>query len=90
MSIKAWAEIEIKHGKLIDPSDPKNKDVNINAQTDTMGYLGYLWTVEVHKYLGDTLLHYALRERKLLCVYMLLYMDADPHIPNAKNVTPAS
>eukprot|EP01039_Chlorochromonas_danica_P000395 gene395-428_t len=73
-------------GELVD-SDYKPK-VNINAQTTVLGYEGYLWTIRIHCFLGDTALHYAIRNRKLLSIYMLLFMKADVTMANQQGVTP--
>lgn len=73
-------------GELVD-SDC-NPKANINAQTTVLGYEGYLWTIRIHCFLGDTALHYAIRNRKLLSIYMLLFMKADVTIANQQGVTP--
>jgi hypothetical protein len=76
--------------KLSQLMDTKNYPLsNINCQTTTMGYSGYLWTVKIHEHLGDTALHRALYQKKLYCVYMLLFLQADPLLLNEKGVTSA-
>lgn len=74
-------------GELID--ERKVSGVNVNTQVDIQGFGGYLWTIAVHRHLGDTALHIAIRQRKLMCIYMLIYMRADVSIMNSDGVTPA-
>lgn len=62
---------------------------NVNAQTNPRGYCGYVWTPKIHSYAGDTALHFSARQGKLYCTYLLLSIGADPHIANAKGITPA-
>jgi hypothetical protein len=61
---------------------------DINIQTNIRGYAGYLWTISIHQFLGDTALHFALRSKKLYCVYMLIYLDADVNILNEAGERP--
>jgi hypothetical protein len=67
----------------------KHPNSNINLQTTSSGYDGYLWTVSIHKFLGDTVVHYALKQSKLYCIYMLLLLGADLSIPNARGEIPS-
>ena len=60
---------------------------NINAQIDILGYDQYLWTCMVHKYLGDTALHLAMRQRKMMCVHMLLLLKARTDLSNQSGET---
>jgi hypothetical protein len=60
---------------------------NINAQVDILGYDQYLWTCMIHKYLGDTALHMAMRQKKMMCVHVLLVLKARIDIPNQKGET---
>lgn len=61
--------------------------VNIDTQIDFLGYAQYLWTCMVHKYFGDTALHLAVRQRKMMCVHMLLRLHARADIPNSNGET---
>jgi hypothetical protein len=60
---------------------------NINTQVDILGYDQYLWTCMIHKYLGDTALHLAMRQKKMMCVHVLLVLKARTDIPNQKGET---
>lgn len=62
-------------------------EANIDTQIDVLGYAQYLWTTIVHKYLGDTALHLAIRQRKMMCVHMLLRLNARFDIANAAGET---
>eukprot|EP01038_Epipyxis_sp_PR26KG_P015703 gene15703-21255_t len=73
-------------------SKPDNPNLNnllfdINTQTNTLGYGGYLWTPWIHSFLGDTILHIAIKQKKMRCIHMLLLMDIDTTIPNANRET---
>ena len=59
----------------------------INTQVDCLGYAEYLWTASIHRFLGDTALHLAIRQRKMRCVHMLLLLEADVHIKNEADET---
>lgn len=59
----------------------------INTQVDCLGYAEYLWTASIHRFLGDTALHLAVRQRKMRCVHMLLLLEADVHIKNEADET---
>jgi hypothetical protein len=41
----------------------------------------------IHKYLGDTALHLAMRQKKMMCVHVLLILKARTDIPNQKGET---
>lgn len=62
----------------------------INTQMTILGYDQYLWTSAVHKFLGDTALHFAIRQKKMMCVHMLLILKAKTDIPNAVGITAES
>jgi hypothetical protein len=64
----------------------KSNAANINEQTTTLGYAGYLWTMKIHQYLGDTILHLAVKMRKIKAVYILLLYGADVTIKNVNNI----
>lgn len=72
-------------GLVLEPRT--NPGMDINTQTTVLGYAGYLWTIAIHRYLGDTALHYAIKSRKLMCIYMLLFMGADVLLANADGTT---
>lgn len=72
----------------MDPSLHPAADVNLS--TTGLGYNGYLWTVDIHYYLGDTALHFSLRQRKILTTSMLLLLGADIYKANAQHVTPGA
>lgn len=63
------------------------KGANINEQINYNGYGGYIWTPVIHNYLGDTSLHLSLRQKKMKCFNMLLYLKADYKIPNNSGIT---
>ena len=65
----------------------KKPNVDINTQFDMLGYAQYLWTSSVHKYFGDTALHFAMRQKKMMCVHILLIMKARFDIPNKTGET---
>ena len=60
---------------------------NINEQTTLYGYGGHLWTVWIHKYLGDTILHLAIKQSKMLCIYVLLLSNANTNICNDEGIS---
>lgn len=62
----------------------------IDTQMTLLGYDQYLWTSSVHKYLGDTALHLAMRQRKMMCVHMLLILKAKTDINNAAGISAES
>jgi hypothetical protein len=64
----------------IDTTD--NGNINIDAQVSHTGYAEYMWTPKIHNFLGDTALHLAMRQKKLNCIYMLIYCGANPTIEN--------
>ena len=64
-------------------------EASIDTQTTSSGYADYLWTLLIHQYLGDTALHFALRQKRLNCVYILLLLNADTNIRNKKQQTAA-
>jgi len=66
--------------QMMNKKSHPNYDINI--QTNIYGYAGYMWTVSIHQFLGDTALHFALRTKKLYCVYMLLYLGAEVTVLN--------
>jgi len=59
----------------------------IDTQVDCLGYAEYLWTASIHRFLGDTALHLAIRQRKMRCVHMLILLKGDVHIKNAVDET---
>jgi hypothetical protein len=75
-------------GELMNPK--KFPESNINTQTNPFGYAGYIWTVTIHKFLGDTAIHYCFKQGKLYFRYMLLVLNADLTISNEKNETPTT
>jgi hypothetical protein len=64
-------------------SGPKN----INSQVTLFGYGEYIWTSYVHRYIGDTALHLAIKQKKMMCLHMLLILKANPTILNASFVS---
>jgi hypothetical protein len=60
----------------------KHPKADLNIQTKFSGYAGYIWTISIHKFLGDTALHYSLKQSKHYCVYMLVHLGADVHLKN--------
>jgi hypothetical protein len=63
---------------------------DLNTQVNTLGYDQYLWTSAVHNYIGDTALHLALRQNKMMCVHMLLILKVKTNIVNAFEETAES
>lgn len=59
---------------------------DVFEQVTPYGYAGYLWTIRIHKYLGDTILHLALRMKKLECVYALLLHNISPDTYEVRNI----
>ena len=55
---------------------------SINEQCTLTGYAEYMWTPLIHKYIGDTALHLALKQRKEPCISALLILGADCSILN--------
>jgi len=66
----------------------KHLGANINEQTTRRSYGGYAWTHWMHKFLGDTALHIALKQRKTHCVHALLVIGADTNIANDEGLFP--
>lgn len=61
---------------------------NINEQVSIEGYGDYLWTIHIQEYLGDTILHLAIKLMKRKCInYLLLHPSMDFSIENVKNQT---
>lgn len=65
----------------------KREGFDIDTQITILGYAQYLWTAQFHKFLGDTALHLAIRQKKMMCVHMLLHLKARFDIPNAAGIT---
>lgn len=55
---------------------------DIDSTVNHEGYFGYKWTPWIAQFLGDTILHLALKEKKHLCVNALLLMGASTNITN--------
>lgn len=56
---------------------------NINEQTTMYGYAGHVWSAWMHNFLGDTVLHIALKQKKMACIYgILLLAGVDVTIRN--------
>lgn len=56
---------------------------DINHQTNIYGYGGYIWTVWLHHHLGDTILHIAIKMKRLISLYfLLLQRDIDATVRN--------
>lgn len=86
-SIMLYSSLTIG-GAAVMPSDQHQLIADrINTQVDCLGYAEYLWTASIHRFLGDTALHLAIRQRKMRCVHMLLLLEADVHIKNAADET---
>ena len=60
---------------------------HVDVQVTASNYGGYIWTAWLHKLQGDTALHMAVRQRKMMCVYMLLAMGAATDILNQSGET---
>lgn len=60
---------------------------SLSCQTTAYGYGGHIWTVWIHKHLGDTILHLAVKQRKMRCLYTLLFLDIDTSIRNSDGYT---
>lgn len=64
---------------------------NLGAQVDVQAtdenYGGHAWTHWRHHFVGDTALHFSLRQKKLKCAYMLLALGAKHDIENANKQT---
>ena len=57
-------------------------DHDINATTTSTGYLSYQWTPWIAQFLGDTLLHIALKKHKVLSSNTLLLLNANVNSTN--------
>ncbi len=79
-------ERETERVELKQPKAKKSRKA-IDIQVNYYGYAGYLWTRLIHNFLGDTVLHFALRQRRKECVYMLLLLSPDLSLANAKGET---
>lgn len=62
---------------------------NINVQTTILGYSDHILTAWMHSHIGDTALHMAIKQKKMLCVYALLLLHAEFNIPNELGDTAA-
>jgi hypothetical protein len=72
-------------GMLMQVETCPNAPVNcLHVTVNMYGYAEYLWTPVVHQFLGDTALHFAIRQRKKRCVYMLLLLGANAMLSNEK------
>lgn len=60
---------------------------HVDVQVTANNYGGYIWTAWLHKLQGDTALHMAIRQKKLMCTYMLLAMGAATDIENRSGQT---
>jgi len=74
---------------LIDIFTHRQKDLgaDINAQTTIRGYEGHIWSAWLHNHIGDTALHIALKQKRMLCVYALLLSNCDITIRNEHGET---
>lgn len=62
--------------------------ITINEQIDINGLLGYRWTYWLSSYLGDTLLHFSLKLKKLSIIHIiLLRYQPNLSITNNQNET---
>ena len=76
--------------KLIDVFETQaNLGAQVNVQATAENYGGHAWSHWRHFFVGDTALHFALRQRKLKCAYMLLALGADSDIENHRGETAA-
>jgi hypothetical protein len=68
---------------------PDNEpESDLNAQvTDDSGYGGYSWTPWLFNWMGDTILHMAIKMKKRRCVWALLLMGAETTIKNESGKT---
>lgn len=84
--------IDIDDSVMLHSAFEKNKSLgsDINTQTNTFGYADYIWTVWIHKYLGDTALHLALKQAKIRCICQLVLTHGiDLTIKNNDGLTAA-
>lgn len=74
---------------LIDIFVHKQNDLgsDINTQTTIRGYEGHIWSAWLHNHIGDTALHIALKQKRMLCVYALLLSNCDITIRNEAGET---
>ena len=63
--------------------------MNVNESVNAHGYGGYVWTAWIHTFRGDTALHIALKQRKIVAVCILLVLDSDITIKNDEGQTPS-
>ena len=69
--------------KLVEVFEVKAQlGAHVDVQVTASNYGGYIWTAWLHNLQGDTALHMAVRQRKTMCVYMLLAMGAATDIEN--------
>lgn len=55
---------------------------DINTTTTSTGYMSYQWTPWIAQFLGDTLLHIALKKNKFLSSNALILLNANVNITN--------
>lgn len=76
---------------FLSPKTDYTKGVDVNHQVGSIsGYGGHLWSAWMHTFHGDTALHIALKQQKMLCVYALLLLGASTTITNKNGETPES
>ena len=66
-----------------------NLGADVNAQATIDNYGGHAWSHWRHNFVGDTALHFSLRQNKLKCAYMLLALGASGDIENGSGTTAA-
>jgi hypothetical protein len=56
--------------------------VDIDTIVNINGYMNYKWTPWIAQFLGDSLLHIALKEKKTKCIDILLLLQANTSLQN--------
>jgi hypothetical protein len=85
-------QANLRHSTIKKDSTPaKNSgSPNVDEQCQLTGYANFMWTPLMHRFLGDTALHLAIKQKKIGCVSALLALGASTSISNASGDTPES
>ena len=68
--------------KIFQSREEAQEGAYVDAIVDDYGYGGYVWTVNMMPYVGDTALHISLKLKKEKCIWGLLLLGADIGIRN--------
>ena len=68
--------------KVFQSREDAIEGADINAVVNDYGYGGYVWTVNMMPFVGDTALNIAIKLKKLKCIWGLLLLNSDVNIRN--------